>query len=458
MSGGRVLVVDDEPKMQRVLEIMLRRMGHDVLLTSDGLEALRVAGEEAVDLVVTDLCMPGMDGVELLGGIRGMGLEVPVIIVTAYGTVESAVAAMKNGAYDYILRPFDVEAVEIAVTRALALGRVQRENRFLREEMDRGWGEFVGRGPAMQRVYDAITQVAPGKTSVLITGETGTGKELAARAIHRASARKDALFVPINCAAIPADMLETELFGHTRGAFTGAYKDRAGKFEVADGGTIFLDEITEMGPGLQAKLLRVLQENVIERLGGNRSLPVDIRVIAATNKDVRRAVREGRLREDLLYRINVFTIEMPPLRRRLEDIPLLVNHFLQKHSARLGRERPVMSEAALGELGRYTWPGNVRELENVIERAIVVSRGQGVIGIEHLPREIVAPAAERQSQERGAEAALHGLSLGAAVEQLEKRLIAEALAHAGGNRAKAARLLEISERSLWYKVKRYGLS
>ena len=455
MSSQRVLVVDDEPKMQRVLEILLRKLGHEVLLAADGQAALTLAQSVPVDLVMTDLRMPGMDGIALLSALREHGIAAPVILLTAYGTVESAVTAMKKGAYDYILRPFDVEAVEVVVTRALALERVQRENQFLRAEVEKGWDEFIGRSAAMQQQYELICQVAPTHTSVLITGESGTGKELAARAIHRASPRRGALFVPINCAAIPADLLESELFGHTKGAFTGAYNERVGKFAMADGGTIFLDEVTELRPSLQAKLLRVLQENVIERLGSNRSVAIDIRVIAATNQDVRRAIQQGTLREDLFYRLNVFTITLPPLRDRLEDVALLADHFIGKHATRLGRERPTLSIAALARLQSYGWPGNVRELENVIERALVLSRGEQ-IEVQHLPREIVS-AAELASPLLPASLS-QPLPLIPAVENLEKMLIAQALEQAAGNKAKAARLLDISERTLWYKVKKYRLT
>jgi two-component system response regulator AtoC len=455
MSRQRVLVVDDEPKMQRVLEIMLHGMGHDVLLSADGQAALELAQSTPVDLVVTDLRMPVMDGIALLAALREQGIETPVIVMTAHGTVESAVTAMKHGAYDYILRPFDVEAVEVVITRALTLGRMQREKQFLREEVDKGWGEFVGRSTVMQQQYELIRQVAGSNTTVLITGESGTGKELAARAIHRASPRREALFVPINCAAIPAELLESELFGHAKGAFTGAEKERIGKFEMADGGTIFLDEVTEMRPSLQAKLLRVLQESVVERLGSNRSLSIDIRVVAATNQDVRRAVQQGILREDLFYRLNVVTVIMPPLRERLEDIPLLADYFIEKHGLKLGRGHPRLTAEALARLQRYTWPGNVRELENVIERALVLSHGDQ-LEVQHLPRELVSPA-------EIAEPAVSvpfapSLSLIPAVERLEKGFIAQALQQAAGNKAKAARLLEISERAVWYKIKKYGLS
>jgi len=455
MSKRHVLVVDDEAKMQRILEIMLRKMGHEVLLAADGQEALKVAQSVPIDLVMTDLRMPGMDGLALLTALREHGIEAPVIVLTAHGSVESAVAAMKNGAYDYILRPFDVEAVEIVIRRALALERVQRENQFLREEVEKGWGEFIGRSAAMQQQYELIRQVAGSNTtSVLILGESGTGKELAARAIHRASPRHEALFVPINCAAIPPELLESELFGHSKGAFTGAFKERTGKFEMADGGTIFLDEVTEMRPPLQAKLLRVLQEKEVERLGSNRSISIDIRVIAATNQDIRRALQQGTLREDLFYRLNVFTITLPPLRDRLDDVPLLTDYFIEKYAVRLGRGRPTISPAALTRLQSYAWPGNVRELENVIERALVLSQGEQ-LDVRHLPAEIVS-AAELISPVSAPP--VQQLALIPAVERLEKTLIIQALQQVAGNKAKAARLLDISERALWYKVKKYSLS
>ena len=354
MNQHRVLVVDDESNMRRVLEIMLHKMGHETRAASNGQEALALIQHESFNLVLTDLRMPKMDGIALLNALRAQGIEAPVIILTAYGTVEGAVAAMKQGAYDYILRPFDVEAVERIITRALTAEKNRQENRFLREEVEKGWEDFVGHGSAMQQVYELIRQVAAGNTNVLITGETGTGKELAARAIHRASPRREALFVPINCAAIPADILESELFGHTRGAFTGAAQDRAGKFEAANGGTIFLDELTEMPLAMQAKLLRVLQEHEIERIGSNRRIRVDIRVIVATNRDARQAVQDGLLREDLFYRVNVFTLEMPPLRNRR----LLRRGGLGSWRCSTTRDvlayRGQICEAAVGRINRVT--------------------------------------------------------------------------------------------------------
>ena len=305
-TGQKILVVDDEDKMRRVLEIMLQRMGYQISVAENGEQALEQCQLDAFDLVISDLRMPGIDGAALLDRLRGAGNAVPFIVVTAHGSIESAVAAMKKGASDYILRPFDIDTLKLSIDRVFAAERMQQQNDFLRAELDKGRTGLVGDSAAMKRIHERIQLVAPGKTPVLITGETGTGKELVAHAIHQASPRRDRLFVAVNCAAIPSTMIESELFGYEKGAFTGAHKDRVGKFELSSGGTIFLDELPEMPTALQAKLLRVLQDSVIERLGGNRRIPLDIRVIAATNREPRKAIEEGRLREDLYYRINVF--------------------------------------------------------------------------------------------------------------------------------------------------------
>lgn len=448
MTRRHVLVVDDEAKMQRVLEIMLKRMGHEVACAGNGEEAMQIMKSFPADLLISDLRMPGISGTELLRILREQGNEVPVIIMTAYGTIESAVEAMKLGACDYIIRPFDVDALELAINRILATGQMRQQNDFLRHEVEKGWGEFVGNSAPMQKVYDLIRQVAPGKTTVLITGETGTGKELVARAIHRASPRQSALFVPINCAAIPADILESELFGYVKGAFTGASKDRVGKFEMADGGTLFLDELTEMPLPLQAKLLRVLQENIIERLGSNRAIPIDVRIVAATNRDPRQAIGDGRLREDLYYRVNVFNIALPPLRERKDDIPALAASFLSSQNSTHG-----VSAAAMTCLQDYSWPGNVRELQNVIERAAVLCRS-GEIDVKDLPQEMTAV---KVGVDASGPDAFASLELNPAVEKLEESMIRAALSQAGNNKSKAARLLDISERTLWYKLKKLGL-
>lgn len=448
----RILVVDDEDKMRRLLELSLKNLGHAVIQAEDGEAALAAFDESPCDLVLTDLRMPRLDGLGLLKALRERGAEVAVIVLTAYGTIESAVEAMKLGASDYIIRPFEMETLELAVTRALALGTVQRENRFLRAEVARGWGGFVGSSPRMRALYGLVEQVAPARSSVLIVGETGTGKELVARALHEGSGRTG-LFVPVNCAAIPADLLESEMFGHRKGAFTGATRDRVGKCELASGGTLFLDEVTEMPPALQAKLLRVLQESTVERLGAHAPVDVDLRVVAATNRDPQQAVDAGVLRADLYFRLNVVRIDVPLLRERPEDISILAEHFLARFAAELGRGTPRLSAATLESLTRYHWPGNVRELQNLMERAAVLCQGEEIT-LAYLPTELrdrpatvpATPAAE-----------LGSLVLRTRVEGLERELIQEALRRTEGNKAAAARLLEISERALWYKLKRYGL-
>lgn len=449
MSKQTILVVDDEAKMRRLLEIMLTQMDYAVLQAGNGVEALTVLEQQAVDLIITDLKMPKLDGIGLLKHLREQTNNIPVIVVTAYGAVETAVDAMKYGASDYIVRPFELDAVEAAVQQALSLSKAQRENRYLGQESKQNWHGFIGSSPAMQHVYTLIEQVAATKTGVLIQGETGTGKELVARAIHNTSPRANAAFVSINCAAIPANILESELFGYSKGAFTGATKERIGKFELANGGTLFLDEITEMEFNLQAKLLRVLQERTIERLGSNRTIAIDVRVIAATNRHPRLAISEQKLREDLFYRLNVFTIELPPLRERREDIIPLARFFLEKHATEFGYVFTGIEADCAACLMDYAWPGNVRELENMMERAIVLSSGK-VIALKHLPKEMlgnteILPAVN--VAEVGA--------LTSQVEQFEKNIIEQALLKTGDNKAKAAQLLEISERSLWYKIKKY---
>ena len=450
MSNKQILVVDDEAKMRRVLEIMLQKMGHTVFGACNGREALAVFGAKAIDLVIADLRMPEMDGIELLANLRAQQSDVPVIVITAHGTIETAVTAMKHGASDYILRPFDIDVLELAIARALSGVEVARQNAFLRNEIDRGWDSFVGTSSAMHDVYDLIKRVGPSKVSVFITGETGTGKELAARALHNASPRREKLFVPINCAAIPAEILEAELFGYEKGAFTGAVKDRIGKFELADGGTLFLDELTEMPIALQAKLLRVLQENTIERLGSNRSVGLDLRVVAATNRDPHEAVQQGKLREDLYYRINVFAIVLPPLRERTEDIASLVEHFVIKHGG--SKKQAQLPHGTLQRLVQYAWPGNVRELENMVERALILSAGGPLREDLFMP---VARAAANPARAAEPVEPAKLEPLNQAVDTLEARLIDAALAQANGNKARAAALLDISERTLWYKLKKF---
>jgi len=444
-----ILAVDDEPNMRRLLEISLRQAGYRALSASHGREALEMIQQQQIDLVVSDLHMPGMNGLQLLETLRKEYEHLPFIMVTAQGEIKTAVEAMKLGASDYILRPFELETLEVAIDKALTLKRITQENTFFKETQQPDVTSLVGNSPPMQSLKQMIQQVAPERATVFIVGETGTGKELVAKALHEASTRKSALFVAVNCAAIPADILESELFGHEKGAFTGAVKERVGKFELANGGTLFLDEITEMPIQLQSKLLRVLQENVVEKLGGNRQIALDVRVVAATNRDPMQAVKEGKLREDLYYRLNVIQLQVPPLRERRQDVSLLADYFLVKRQTKL-------SESARVCLQQYRWPGNVRELENILERAAILA-GNQAIQPQHLPadisQQITTPGPDKNSDDTGS----HDLSIPRATEAIERRLILQALDACQGNKTKAAKLLEISERSLWNKLNQYDL-
>lgn len=443
-----ILAVDDEPNMRRLLEISLRQAGYKPVVAADGKEALQVIKNQTIDCVVSDLHMPSMSGLELLQNIRQDNDGLPFIMVTAQGEIKTAVDAMKLGASDYILRPFDLETLEIAIAKALSVKRLNLENAYLKTNHAEENDGLIGLSAPMRALKQLIRQVAPEKATVLITGETGTGKELVARAIHQHSPRKNALFVAVNCAAIPAEMLESELFGYEKGAFTGAVKERIGKFELAEGGTLFLDEITEMPINLQAKLLRALQEGVIEKLGGNRQIELDIRVVAATNRDPLQAVKEGKLREDLYYRLNVFQLPLPALRERREDIALIAQDFLNKKSASI-------SEEAIQQLNMYAWPGNVRELQNVLERATILVGGKPIT-LQHLPADIVGTN-EGATVQTSSQMTEMTYSIPKTVEHIERKLITEAIAACQGNKSKAAKLLEISERSLWYKLEQYQL-
>jgi len=444
-----ILAVDDEPNMRRLLEISLRQAGYRALSASHGREALEMIQQQQIDLVVSDLHMPGMNGLQLLETLRKEYEHLPFIMVTAQGEIKTAVEAMKLGASDYILRPFELETLEVAIDKALTLKRITQENTFFKETQQPDVTSLVGNSPPMQTLKQMIQQVAPERATVFIVGETGTGKELVAKALHEASTRKSALFVAVNCAAIPADILESELFGHEKGAFTGAVKERVGKFELANGGTLFLDEITEMPIQLQSKLLRVLQENVVEKLGGNRQIALDVRVVAATNRDPMQAVKEGKLREDLYYRLNVIQLQVPPLRERGQDVSLLADYFLVKRQTKL-------SESARLCLQEYRWPGNVRELENILERAAILA-GNQTIQPQHLPADISQQIAVSGANTNSDNSDNNDLSIPSATEAIERRLILQALDACQGNKTKAAKLLEISERSLWNKLNQYDL-
>ena len=444
----RVLIVDDDRRTRRVLQILLERLGLQSTAFESAEDALELVQRESVSLILTDLKMPRLDGIGFMRKLRKLDEEVPVIVLTAYGTVETAVEAMKLGAVDYLAKPFDVDALEVLVKRCLELSRYRIENRYLRDEVDKSpaFEDMVGDSAPMRSVFEDIRRVAPTRSAVLITGETGTGKELAARAIHRLSPRNKDLFVPLNCTAIPSELLESELFGHVRGAFSGAESDRGGKFQAADGGTLFLDEIGDMEYRLQAKLLRVLEEGVVEPVGSSRSISVDIRIVSSTNRDLEAEMREGRFREDLFYRLNVFQLHLPPLRDRRADIPALAAAFLRDFGQELGKGALQLGPRAATALQGYPWRGNVRELRNLMERAAVLADdleiGEGAI------RGLASP----EKEETGG-----SLDLTTAVAEIERSTILRALAATDDNKAEAASLLGIGERTLWSKLKKHGL-
>jgi two-component system response regulator AtoC len=441
-----ILVVDDEARIRRLLEMALADAGYRVLLAGSAEEAEKLLEEEAVELVLTDLALPGRSGLDLLSHLRAQGGEIPVILITAFGTVESAVEAMKLGAFDYVIKPFRTEEIEGLVARALQLRRAERENTYLRELAGASFEGITARSPAMAAVIRTIERVAPTPSTVLISGETGVGKELVARALHARSPRKDQLFVPLNCAAIPAELLEAELFGVTRGAFTGATADRPGKFELAHGGTLFLDEIGDMPHPMQAKLLRVLQEGSVERLGSNKTRRVDVRVVSATHRNLETMVQAGEFRQDLFYRLNVMPLHVPPLRERTEDIRPIATALVEAFSRRLGR-RVRLSESLLRQLERYGWPGNVRELNNILERAVLLADSDTLTEVD-LPAPEMPPRARDTAPE----------PLKTAVERAEREAILKALEWTGDNKTRAAELLGVSVRTLWYRIRDLGLS
>jgi two-component system response regulator AtoC len=444
----RLLIVDDDARLRRVLQILAHNIGLDGVAAAGADEALATFRAERSDLVITDLKMPGKDGIQFLRELREIDKEVPVVVLTAHGTVATAVEAMKLGAVDYLQKPFDNDALEMVIWRALDLSRFRLENQFLREQARdvRGFGGLIGASAAMLPVFELLQQVAPTKSAVLITGETGTGKELVARAVHDLSPRQSKLFVPLNCAAIPSELLESELFGHVRGAFSGARGDRVGKFQAADEGTLFLDEIGDMDVRLQAKLLRVLQEGMIEPLGTNRRISVDVRIVSSTNRDLEKSMRDGRFREDLYFRLNVFRVKLPPLRERKDDIPALADVFLCDFARALGKPSLRLAPEAAAKLQGYGWPGNVRELRNLMERAAVLCKGE-VVGAPLVSSFLSAEFVSARED----------LNLEQAVDDLERRMILDALTATADNKHAAAKLLGIGERTLWTKLKKHGI-
>jgi two-component system response regulator HydG len=447
-----ILVVDDESSHRQMIKAVLSAEGYEIREANDGLKAISAVEERFYDLVLMDIRMPKMDGIEALKKIKDTSPGIPVIIMTAYATVNTAIDALKSGAYDYLTKPLDIEELKILVAKALRFHKLEQENIYLKEQLnDRfDFSNIIGRSPAMKQLFETMALVAPSQATVLIVGESGTGKELIANAIHQNSDRAERPFIKVNCAALPETLLESELFGHEKGSFTGATARKQGRFQLAHKSSIFLDEIGEMSPATQAKILRVLQEREFEPIGSTQTIKVDTRVIAATNKNLEEEIREGRFREDLYYRINVVTVEVPPLRKRHEDIPLLADFFLKRFAEKNKRIIKAFTPRAMDLLMRYDWPGNVRELENVVERAVILAR-----------EEMITPAEFSDDiQKLDAEFQEPRLDLrpGRSLKDVEKEMILRTVEETGGNRTRAAKILGISRRTLQLKLKEYGIN
>ncbi len=447
---AKILVIDDDTSLRRVLEYNLQEEGYDVQAAASGEEGLFFFGQSKPDLVITDMNMPGMDGLMVLKAIKERSPETLVMIITAFGTIDVAVGAMKAGAYDYITKPFHRDALKLTVQKALQFSGLSEENRRLKSELSdkADFKTIIGSANEMAKVFAIIRKVADTEAAVLITGESGTGKELVARSLHANSARRDAPFVAINCAAIPRDLLESELFGHVKGAFTGAVRDKTGKFQLADGGTIFLDEVGDLPLELQPKLLRALQEKEVEAVGGTKIQKLDVRIVSATNLDIDKAIAGGTFREDLYYRLSVIPIHLPALRERRQDIPLLIKHFCAKH----GGQKVTFAKDALAAMVNYAWPGNVRELENTVERMLIM-RSAETIPLDELPEKLLANTAQSQPGTALVKLPDDGYSL----EQLEREVVVQALEKTGWNQAAAARFLRIPRHTLIYRLEKFGI-
>jgi two-component system NtrC family response regulator len=448
MKKSKIVIAEDDPSLSRIMEYSLKGEGFEVYVFPNGKEALSFLKEKDADLIISDLSMPEMGGMELLKEAQKIKIEAPFIIITAFGTIDSAVEAMKAGAYDYITKPFSQEELSLIVKKALELKSLKEENISLKSQLTEKYKfeNIAGKSPKMEKIFELISLVAGTNSNVLILGESGTGKELVAKAIHYHSSRASGPFIAVQCAAIPPTLLESELFGHVKGAFTGAIKDREGKFELADEGTLFLDEIAEMSPEMQAKLLRAIQEREIDRVGSSSPVKIDVRIIAATNQELERLVKEKKFREDLYYRLNVISVLLPALRERKEDIPSLIEHFLKK----FGDTDCQIEDEAMHSLMNYSWPGNVRELENTIERALVLKK-DCVIRKENLPEKIW------KGEKRIGNVVMDLPEEGIDLEEVEKELIKIALEKANGNQTQAAKYLGISRPTLLYRMEKYKL-
>jgi two-component system response regulator PilR (NtrC family) len=448
-TKGRILVVDDERSMREILEIFLKSEGYSVSVADNGKSALEVMKNDFFDLIITDMKMPKVGGLELLRNVKEISPDTVVVIITAFGTTESAVEAMKLGAYDYITKPFQMDDIRLVVKNALEKQKLQKDVSILKEQLKTPSLEnIIGQGPAMKELFSIISKTAESNANVLITGESGTGKELVAKAIHSLSPRKDQHFVAINCAAIPEGLLESELFGYMKGAFTGAAANKQGLFELANEGTLFLDEIGEMPLSLQAKLLRIIEDRTFRRVGGISDIKVDVRIISASNRDIKALTEKGQFREDLYFRLNVLSVKIPPLRERGDDIPLLVDHFMKKFAG----DKKKFSQDAIEMLKTYQWKGNVRELENIIERVVLLC-DRDVIGVEQLPEEIKSDAtsAKEVTVPRG------GIDVENIMEEMEKAYLLKALEQTNGVKTEAAKLLNLTFRSFRHKLKKYGI-
>ncbi len=458
---ARILIAEDEERLRRLLQMLLSTQGYDLTLAADGAQAWELFSAGHFDLVITDLRMPNMDGLSLLKKIKEQSATTPVIVITAFGSIENAVEAMQLGAIDYVTKPFEETKLNVSIERGLNFGRIMDENRNLRQQVEEklNIGRMVAEAPAMKRVLDCVKAVANSSANVLVYGESGTGKELITRAIHDSGSRKHAPFVAINCAAIPDNLLESELFGHEKGAFTGATERKIGKFEQADGGSLFLDEIGEMNIAIQAKLLRAIEQQEFQRVGGNRTIKTDVRFIAATNKDLRDSVREGKFREDLFFRINVFPITLPPLRERREDIVPLAKFFLRKFCGEMGRKPAEIDKGAEALLMQNLWRGNVRELQNTIERAVIMLQGD-VLTEPDLA--FVTGAGMFGNSLEGAAVGTNGKfqipPSGFNMEAHEKDLLEQALERSSGNKSRAAKMLGMSRATLRYRLEKFGIS
>jgi two-component system, NtrC family, response regulator HydG len=446
----KILVVDDEQSHRIMLRAVLSEDGYAVAEASDGTDAVRAVEKEAFDVILLDIRMTNMDGIEALAEIRKISPLVPILIMTAYASVKTAVEALKAGAFDYLTKPLDIEELKILIEKALEHYHLRAENLVLKERLgDRfDFSRIIGRSPKMKSLLDMLAMVAPSDATVLLMGESGTGKEVVANAIHHNSPRAGQPFIKVSCTALPETLLESELFGHEKGAFTGAVSRREGRFQLAHRGTIFLDEVGDMSPAIQTKLLRVLQEKEFEPLGSTRTIKVDIRVIAATNRELEKDVKDGRFREDLYYRLNVVPIVLPPLRERKEDIPLLTDHFLAIYREKNRKSLKGISGKARDLLIRYDWPGNIRELENCIERAVIIARGDVIVPADFPPQIRILSMEE--------ETDVFGLPCGRSLEEMERALIMKTLVETGGNRTKAAEILGINRRTLQNKLRQYG--